>query len=146
MGTIVKMNAGNEEHFIASSAYCYCSTAAGTAAKTAKVIGDRANSATTAAFTLIKGTTVHVKFENSNTASNPTLAVGGSTALAIMRSDATPVGTVASTSWPAGAVVSLTYDGAYWIMNNKPVDSVVESYLTDTFTSTADVSSAFSNS
>lgn len=118
MGTIAKVTAGGGTHYVASTSYCYCDTAANTVAKTAKVIGDQADSASTAAFTLIKGTTVHVKFVNSNTAANPTLAVGGTTALAIKKYGTTAVGTNTKTSWEAGAIVSLTYDGTNWVMNS----------------------------
>ena len=118
MGTIAKVTAGGGTHYVASTSYCYCDTAANTVAKVAKVIGDQADSASTAAFTLIKGTTVHVKFVYSNTAANPTLAVGGTTAAAIKKYGTTAVGNNTKTSWEAGAIVSLTYDGTNWVMNS----------------------------
>lgn len=85
--------------------YGECSTAAGTAAKTVTL----SDSMT---FTLAKGASVFIKFTNSNTASNPTLAVNGTTAVAIKRYGTTAPGTTAKTSWQAGSIVHLVYDGA----------------------------------
>lgn len=90
--------------------YATCTTAAGTAAKTATI--------TTGTFTLETGATVYVKFTNSNTVALPTLNVNGTGAKSIMRYGTTHAGTVESTSWAAGAVVPFTYDGTYWIMQS----------------------------
>lgn len=98
MGTIAKITAGGGTHYIASSAYCICTTAAATAAKVANLIGDQADNASTAAFTLIKGTTVHVKFTYGNTAGSATLNVGGTGAKNICRYGTTAVGTNVHTS------------------------------------------------
>ena len=65
---------------VASSLFGTCTTAAGTAAKEV----DLANFDY-----LLEGVTIKVRFENSNTATNPTLAVGGTTATAIRRYDST---------------------------------------------------------
>ncbi|MBR4418653.1 MAG: hypothetical protein IKT33_01465 [Clostridia bacterium] len=51
---------------ISETIYCTCSTAEGTAAKTATIVSGELS-------TLATGTLVFVKFTNSNTASNPTL-------------------------------------------------------------------------
>ena len=67
-------------------------------------------------FTLAKGASVFVKFTNSNTVASPTLAVNGTTAKAIMRYGTTAPSTSAATSWQAGSVVHLVYDGTYWQM------------------------------
>lgn len=94
---------------VASTLYGTCTTAADTAAKVA----------TCANFDhLITGVTVTIKFSVSNTASNPTLNVNSTGALPIMRYGTTPVGNDAATSWLAGAVVSLTYDGTNWVLND----------------------------
>ena len=86
-----------------------CATAAATAAKTVTLDDSMS-------FTLAKGASVFVKFTNSNTASNPTLAVNGTTAKSIYRYGSTVPGTTAKTSWQANSVVHLVYDGPAWIM------------------------------
>ena len=86
-----------------------CSTAAGTSAKTVTLDDSMS-------FTLEKGASVFVKFTNSNTASNPTLAVNGTTAKSIYRYGSTAPSTTAKSSWQAGSVVHLVYDGSAWIM------------------------------
>lgn len=94
---------------MASTLYGTCATEADTAAKVA----------TCANFDhLITGVTVTIKFSVGNTASNPTLNVNNTGALPIMRYGTTPVGSDAATSWFAGAVVSLTYDGTNWVLND----------------------------
>ena len=84
-----------------------CSTAGATAAKTVTLDDSMS-------FTLEKGACVLVKFTNSNTASNPTLAVNGTTAKSIYRYGSTAPGTTAKTSWQNGSVVRLVYDGSAW--------------------------------
>ena len=86
----------NVEYAIASTAYATCSTAAGTVAKVASIVAD--GDSTNTSFTLVQGVTVHVKFTNSNTASNPTLNINGTGAKAIMRYGTTAVGTSTKTS------------------------------------------------
>lgn len=113
---------------IASTFYCTCSTAAATAQKDATpsdscVFNDSC---------LITGVTVHVKFTNSNTHATPTLKVGTATAKQIMKYGTTKPGTTAITSWQAGSVVSLTYDGTYWQMNDHLDDTTntnTDSYI-----------------
>ena len=86
-----------------------CSTAAGTAAKTVTLDDSMT-------FTLEKGASVFVKFTNANAATSPTLAVNGTTAKSIMRYGTTAPGTTAGSSWQAGSIVHLVYDGTYWQM------------------------------
>lgn len=93
---INKINTGSAEYNIASTAYCTCATAAATVAKVAYVQGDDASATT--GFTLVQGVTVHVKFTYSNTATNPTLSINGSTAKPIMRYGTTAVGKTAAAS------------------------------------------------
>lgn len=94
---------------IGSTLYGTCSTAAATVAK----------EVTLANFDeLLTGVTIHVKFTNSNTASNPTLDVNDTGAKRIYRYGTTSPSTSAGWSWYAGAVVSFTYDGSAWIMND----------------------------
>lgn len=71
----------------------------------------------------LNGLTVHVKFSSANTHTSPTLKVGSLDAKPIHRVAGTSVGTDAATSWPNGAIVSLTFDntigtGGAWVVNS----------------------------
>jgi len=67
-------------------------------------------------FVLYEGVTVHVKFINTNSVASPTLNVNGTGAKEIKLYGTTAAGTDAERGgWQAGAVVSFTYDGTYWI-------------------------------
>lgn len=80
-----------------------CSTAAATAAKTVSVSG----------FSLYTGVAVSVLFTNANSVASPTLNVSGSGAKPIW------VNNAAMTEgqwWVAGALVTLVYDGACWLV------------------------------
>lgn len=104
-----KLNIGGTDLPIASTLYGTCATAAGTAAKVV----------TCANFdTLITGVTIHIKFTYANTVASPTLDVNGTGAKYIYRYGTTAPSTSAKTSWNAGSVVSFTYDGTAWIMND----------------------------
>ena len=83
-----------------------CSTGASTAAKTVSI--------TTGTFSLEAGATVFVKFSNSNTAGAPTLNVNSTGAKSIKQYSTTAPGTTTNTSWQAGEVLCLVYDGSYW--------------------------------
>lgn len=61
---------------------------------------------------LVSGVTIHVYFANENTASNPTLKVGSTSAVAILCNGAT------EGNWEDGAVISFTYNGTNWIQND----------------------------
>ena len=88
------------------TSYGYCTTAAGTVAKTVSITG----------FKLVTGATIFVKFKEKNTATNPTLNVSSTGAKRIYRWGTTSAGTTDSTNgWTAGAVLALTYDGTGWI-------------------------------
>lgn len=91
MGVISKVNAGGSNHLIASSAYGICETAAGTAAKVVNFTDDQD-------FTLIQGTTIHVRFTATNTAANPTLNVKSTGAKPIHRIGGTVAGTTVADS------------------------------------------------
>ena len=109
MGYVGNVKIGSDTHLVGSTLYGTCDTAKGTAAKVV----------TCANFTtLITGVTIHVKFTNSNTVANPTLNVNSTGAKNIYRYGTTAPSTTAATSWQAGAVVSFTYDGTNWIMND----------------------------
>ena len=112
MSYVGNVTAGGTTHLVGSTLYGTCDTAANAAAK----------AVTCASFDrLITGVTVHVKFTNSNTAADPTLNVNGTGAKSIYRYGTTRPSTTVATSWQAGAVVSFTYDGASWVMNDNTV-------------------------
>ena len=90
--------------------YGTCSTAAATAAKITTI--------TDFPTTLHTGIRVSVKFSNDNTVANPTLSINGGTAIAIKRYGTTAVSTSAASSWNAGSVVDMVYDGTNWIITN----------------------------
>ena len=89
--------------------YGTCTTAAKTVAKTITISG---------VTELTTGLTIHVRFTNANGVANPTLKVNSLDAKAIVRYGTTVPSTSAASSWNAGSVVSLTYDGTYWVMND----------------------------
>lgn len=101
---------------IASTLYGACNTAASTAAKVV-TLPDYDE--------LIIGTTVHVKFVNGNTAANPTLAVGATAAKPIYAYGTSAPGTTAATSWAANSMVSFTYDGTAWRMNDAGANNAI---------------------
>lgn len=86
--------------------YGVCKTAAGTAAKTVEIEG----------FELVTGAMVIVKFDNSNSASNPTLNVSGTGAKPMYRYGTTALSTgTTTTGWYADSVQMFVYDGTGWI-------------------------------
>lgn len=126
MGTIAKVTAGGATHLVASTAYGTCGTAQGTSAKVATIQDDQE-------FTLVPGVTVHIKMTNSNTIANPTLNVNSTGAKSIKKYGTTAPSTSSNSSWNAGAVVSFTYDGTYWMMNdwlNTTYSSMTDAEIT----------------
>ena len=105
--------------------YGYCQTAKATVGKTVTV--------SPAVTELTTGLNILVRFQYENTASNPTLSVNGLTAKAIKRYGSTAPSTSAASSWNAGAVCSLTYNGSYWMLNdwnNTTYSSMTEAEIT----------------
>ena len=87
--------------------YGTCGTAAATAAK----------AVTCPSFTaadLVAGTVLYVDFTYSNTVASPTLNVNSTGAKDIMRYGTTRPSTSAASSWNAGSIVCMVYDGTYW--------------------------------
>ena len=111
--TLTKLNILGTDTYIASTAYATCATEAAKPAKVANIQDSSSN-----VFKLDTGVSIHVKFTNTNTVDNPTLNVNGTGAKAIKKYGTTAVGKTVYTSWQAGAVVTLTYDGTNWIMND----------------------------
>ena len=103
--------------------YGECNTAAATAAKVVSV--------TNSSFLLYSGVTVRIKFDYANTASAPTLNVNSTGAKNIVKWGTTAVGTSTSTSWTAGSIVSFTYDGTSWVMNDH-IDDTNTTYAAGT--------------
>ncbi len=114
MSYIGNVKVGSTTHLVGSTLYGTCNTAAGTKEKA--VICTNFDK-------LLTGVTIHVKFENTNTIADPTLNVNSTGAKAIKRYGTTAPSTSASTSWQAGQVISFTYDGSYWQMNDYQVDT-----------------------
>ena len=120
MGFGSKIRINNTDHSIASSLYGTCTDSAGTVGKTV----------TCADFdTLITGVTIHVKFTYGNTATSPTLNVNGTGAKPIYSNGTTVPGKTKLTSWYDNAIVSFTYDGTAWRMND--VGAGLTSAVTD---------------
>lgn len=122
----IKIGNSTGEIAIGSSAYGVCDSLASTTAKTVYIPG----------FTLNPGTTIHVKFENVNSAANPTLNVSSTGAKPIVLYGSTPADTAAETTgWHAGAVIALTYDGTSWVRDqgfNTDTDSLLRTYAVST--------------
>lgn len=88
--------------------YGVCTTAATTADKTVTI--DYSGT-----LTLFTGLTVHIKFSYQNTAANPTLNVNGTGAKPIVCGSESTV----QCSWVGGTVVTLTYDGTNWVIDQR---------------------------
>lgn len=118
MGNIIeRVNVNGTTYDIASTAYAVCSNGA-TENKTINIDG----------FSLVTGVTIHVKFANANT--DPTKAK-----LTISGGDSNannPIPIVGHTTWSAGAVFTLTYDGTNWVQD---YDETIENNITGSGTS-----------
>lgn len=115
--TIAKGGSAN-----ASKGYFFgtCTTAQGTAAKVVSCPEFTAND-------LAAGTVLYVDFTAANTIANPTLNVNSTGAKPIYRYGTTRPSTSAATSWNAGSIVCLIYDGAGWTIegwNNTTYSSM----------------------
>lgn len=89
--------------------YGTCGTAADTVQKEVTI-----NSITE----LTTGLTIFVKFTYANSATNPTLKLNNFNTKYIKRYGTTAPNTSAASSWNAGGIVCLTYDGTYWYLND----------------------------
>lgn len=105
---------------IGSTLYGVCNTPAATAAKVV-TLSDYDE--------LITGTTVHVKFLYGNTAASPTLEVGSTLAKPIYLHGTSAPGNTDATSWAANSMVSFTYDGTAWRMNDSGANAAMVSLL-----------------
>lgn len=103
MAYISKKRTTDGDKPIGSNLFGICSTADDTAQK---------DVAMSDFDVLVSGVTIHVFFANKNTASNPTLKVGSTSAVAISCNGAN------EGRWENGAVISFTYNGTNWIQND----------------------------
>ena len=86
--------------------YGICSTSADTQTKTVAIPG----------LIVQPGVTVHIYFENANSASDPKLSVNSTTAKYMVLYGTTKFGTTPETDgWRAGSMLTLTYNGTYWV-------------------------------
>lgn len=99
----------NDTGFITGIPYGICETEADTVEKTVTVLPS---------ITLTAGTLIAVKFTYSNSIASATLNVNSLGAKSLMRYGTTTISTSTATSWPAGSVVLLHYDGTSWIIDN----------------------------
>ena len=104
---INKVAIDSSDYLIGSTAFAVSTTAAATAAKTASTSASLTNS------DLAMGLTVHVYFQHGNTATSPTLAIDSATAKPIAANGATT-----AVSWSDDDLLTLTYDGTNWVINN----------------------------
>ena len=116
---------GNVNHFLPATggtlalnthAYGTCETAAATAAKVVTTTG-------TTGWTLTVGSTITVKFTNTNTASNCTLNVNGTGAKQIWYYNAAYTGATAMVTGAANVYIRYIYDGTYWVWMGWSADS-----------------------
>lgn len=107
MSYVGKASAGGELSLIGTTLFGICSTPATTPAKTVIIDG---------LDTVFTGLTVHVQFTNSNRAESPTFRIqsSGLDAKPIYLNGNIRPGTTEATSWSAGSVLDLTYDGVGW--------------------------------
>lgn len=89
--------------------YGQCTTDAGTAAKTVTLTTGKLG-------TLAAGAVVSVYFTKANSAATPTLNVNNTGAKQIRMVHGTAW--TSGSNWKAGAVLTFTYDGTYWIVTN----------------------------
>ncbi|MBR3278698.1 MAG: hypothetical protein IKG01_07390 [Lachnospiraceae bacterium] len=110
--------------------YGVCTTGGSTKAKTVTIEGFDESCLKT-------GVMIRVKFQNENTVSAPTLNVNSLGARAIIRYSIYGAGNAAWVSWNGQSVVSLTYDGTNWCMNdfNNTVNGTMTSEQAEAATS-----------
>lgn len=124
---IARVTAGGvSDRRIAHSLYGKCNTLASTVAKVVNVYTGSGTTAdgTWAAADLFHGLMITVKFENSNTAENPTLNVNSSGAKPIYLYGTQTPGNTPETSWQQEQVISFVYDtelnaSGCWVMTGS---------------------------
>lgn len=111
MAYVGEVKVGDVTGKIGSTLYGTCSTGANTPTKQVSIAG---------LDTVTTGLTIHVKFTNTNTATRAYLRIpsAGNTEYPIYRYGITPAAMNPKLSWNPGAVVSLTFTGNAWVMND----------------------------
>lgn len=122
MSYVGKVYSNGANHLVASTLYGVCSTGASTASKIV-TLSDFDG--------LLTGVTIQVKFQYSNTANSPTLNVNGTGAYPIYTDGVNYAGKTNLSSWKENSVVSLTFDGTAWRMNDvgAPVSNLSSQLL-----------------
>lgn len=100
----------NGKNYIPAHFYGECSTSANEAAKIVNISD----------FDLVAGVTIHVKFLYANAVSAPTLNVSSTAAKTIILNNNN------LSPWDDGEVISLTYDGVNWRINNYSKIEVIK--------------------
>ena len=111
-----KVRINNVDSPIASAMYGLCTTPGGTAAKVVSL---------SAFDTLMAGVVIAVKFSQANTAASPTLNVNGTGDIPIYQYGTKAPGNTAATSWASNSIVTFTYDGTAWNMNDAGVNDAI---------------------
>lgn len=124
----------NDSGFITSPnvVYCTCGTGTSTVAKVATIVSGSLTSLTTGAQAI-------VKFTYANSATNPTLQVGSTTAKNIKKYGSTAPGTSAASSWQANSCILFVYDGTDWQMcdwNNTTYSEISSTNIKSSSSST----------
>lgn len=99
---------------------------------TARATKDKVCNDIDSTFQLYTGVLIFVKFTNTNSIANPTLNVNGTGAIAIKRYGTTAPSTSATTSWNAGTIFGLMYDGTYWMLISWLNNNTTYSLIADT--------------
>lgn len=113
-GVINTITANNATHPLASTAFATCRTAANVVIK---------DVVSTNSIALVTGLTLPVLFFETNTASNIKLSVNGGNAYSVYRYGTTPPGITQDTSWRPGSLISFTFDGNAWRMNDYTIEN-----------------------
>lgn len=113
-GVINTITANNATHPLASTAFATCNTAANVVIK---------DIVSTNSIALVTGLTLPVLFFNTNTAPNIKLSVNGGNAYSVYRYGTTPPGITQDTSWKPGSLISFTFDGNAWRMNDYTIEN-----------------------
>lgn len=109
MSYVGQVVSSGDTHLVASTLYGVCSSISSESTKIV-TLADYDE--------LIVGTTIHVKFIYTNTADEPVLDVNGTGEYPIYTDSVNYPGKTPIASWQANSVVSFTYDGTAWRMND----------------------------
>ncbi len=104
-----KVIIGDRTHLVGSNLYGVCNSEASAVTKVVELSDfDK----------FLVGVTIHVKFTYSNTAAEPKININSLGEKPMYLYGNTCPGVTPDTSWDAGAILSLTYDGTAWITND----------------------------